>query len=294
MNRALLFITCTAAVLNTVFALTADDISECPSIDWHRSPKSVHDLKADDIEVIAAMGDRYDEDAPSLANYFQEYQPDLYGPSFGKRPARLCPGTFFCLGSQHDLSIDVLNAAQSGATSNELTEQVDYLTEQIGLDTEYATSWKLINLFIGFNDASISCLPNRTVAQYKANVKNSLIRLFEKVDNAFVNLVGIMEYNDLIYTTDQAPGYKKHFENNTIDLLDYECFCCRHPNGGVKFIGDIVKEYNIALSQIAEELSASYSKDGISPYLRKSQRDVTVVYQPMNPVISTVPPQSLR
>lgn len=103
-----------------------------------------------------------------------------------------------------------------------------------------------------------------------------------------------MEYNDLIYTTDQASGYKKHFENNTIDLLDYECFCCRHPNGGVKFIGERVKEYNIALSQIAEELSESYSKDGIFPYSRKSRRDVTVVYQPINPVISTVPPQSLR
>lgn len=59
MNRALLFVTCTAAILNLVFALTVDDISECPSIDWHRSPKSVHDLRADDIEVIAAMGDRY-------------------------------------------------------------------------------------------------------------------------------------------------------------------------------------------------------------------------------------------
>lgn len=65
---------------------------------------------------------------------------------------------------------------------------MDYLTEQIGLHTEHATSWKLVNLFIGFNDASVSCLPGKSAEQYKANVKNSLIRLFEKVDYVLVNI----------------------------------------------------------------------------------------------------------
>lgn len=208
-------------------------------------------------------------------------------------------------------SIDFLNAAQSGATSNELPEQVEYLTQRIGLNTYLANSWKLVNVFIGFNDASISCLPGKSVQEYKANVKNSLKKLIENIDYAFINLgmyviilqqlffnnlhiVGIMQYNDLIHLTDQKPGYKKKFVNDTIDLLDYECFCCRNPAGGVRFIGERVLEYNQALSEIADELTGSKIGDMIKPYVGKTTKNIAVVYQPMNPDISTVPPYSLR
>ncbi|KAI9266288.1 hypothetical protein EDC94DRAFT_515941 [Helicostylum pulchrum] len=302
MSRVLLFTTCIAILFNSVFSLTANHISECPPIPHHSPPKSVHDLRADDIRVIAALGDsvtaglvaKNDKGAATLANYFKKFQPDLYGSSIGDKPARLCKETFFCLDSRHDPSVDFLNAAQSGATSNELPEQVDYLIEQIGLHTEFATSWKLVNLFIGFNDASISCLPGKSAEQYKANVKNSLIRLFEKVDYALVNIIGIMQYNDLIHITDKVPGYKKRFQGNTTDLLNFECYCCRHPDGGIKFIGERVKEYNRVLAEVAEELSGSVFNDLIAPLEGKVRKNVSVVFQPMNPIISTVPPHSLR
>ncbi|GAA5805373.1 hypothetical protein HPULCUR_010889 [Helicostylum pulchrum] len=324
MSRVLLFTTCIAILFNSVFSLTANHISECPPIPHHSPPKSVHDLRADDIRVIAALGDSVtaglvaknvnttyltndqfveyrglswimggDKGAATLANYFKKFQPDLYGSSIGDKPARLCKETFFCLDSRHDPSVDFLNAAQSGATSNELPEQVDYLIEQIGLHTEFATSWKLVNLFIGFNDASISCLPGKSAEQYKANVKNSLIRLFEKVDYALVNIIGIMQYNDLIHITDKVPGYKKRFQGNTTDLLNFECYCCRHPDGGIKFIGERVKEYNRVLAEVAEELSGSVFNDLIAPLEGKVRKNVSVVFQPMNPIISTVPPHSL-
>lgn len=57
-SRVLLFTTCTAILFNSVLTLTAKDISECPPIPRHSPPTSVHDLRADDIRVIAALGDR--------------------------------------------------------------------------------------------------------------------------------------------------------------------------------------------------------------------------------------------
>ncbi|KAG1059744.1 hypothetical protein G6F42_028204 [Rhizopus arrhizus] len=96
--------------------------------------------------------------------------------------------TFFCLDAEHTPEIDVLNAAQSGATSKELPEQVDYLIQHLGQDTALADKWKLINVFIGFNDASVSCIPGRNVTEYKNNVKEALEQLISQVDYAFINL----------------------------------------------------------------------------------------------------------
>lgn len=103
-----------------------------------------------------------------------------------------------------------------------------------------------------------------------------------------------MQYSDLIHLADQLPGYKKNFLNDTINLLDYECYCCRHPHGGTKFIADRVTEYNQALSEIAGELTSSKIHDRIKPYMGQSLKNIAVVYQPMNPDTSTIPPTALR
>lgn len=43
----------------TAWALDVLDISDCPPLPPREGPSSVHDLRVDDIKVIAAMGDRY-------------------------------------------------------------------------------------------------------------------------------------------------------------------------------------------------------------------------------------------
>lgn len=107
-----------------------------------------------------------------------------------------------------------------------------------------------------------------------------------------------MHYNDLVHLTDKLPDYRRKFQNVRIDLLDFECYCCRHPNGGTEFIGDRVSEYNKALVEVSEELSSSVVDDIVEPILDpllgKKRKNVTVVFQPMNPIIATVPPTSLR
>ncbi|CAO3614535.1 unnamed protein product [Mucor fragilis] len=293
----------------TAWALEAVNINDCPQLPPRERPTSVHDLRVDDIKVIAAMGDSVsagmlakninstyismsdfveyrgvswtmggDSDAPSIAKYVKHFSPDLYGASVGQKPARLCPDTFFCLDAEHTPEIDVLNAAQSGATSKELPEQVDYLIQHLGEGTKLAKEWKMINVFIGFNDASLS----------------SLEQLIDQVDYAFINLIGIMHYNDLVYLTDnEDPSYRKRFENDTINLLDYECYCCRQPNAGPSFIGDRISMYNQALSRVAEEVSGTMLSDFLAPIMGTPLKNIAVVYQPMNTLIPTVPYKSL-
>jgi hypothetical protein len=103
-----------------------------------------------------------------------------------------------------------------------------------------------------------------------------------------------MRYNDLVHLTDKMPDYKRKFQNVEVDLLDFECFCCRQPHAGIQFIGDRVIEYNKALIEIAEELSGSILHDIVDPLLGNKGKNIAVVYQPMNPIIATVPPTSLR
>lgn len=48
-----------AAYGATAWALEAVNINDCPQLPPRERPTSVHDLRVDDIKVIAAMGDRY-------------------------------------------------------------------------------------------------------------------------------------------------------------------------------------------------------------------------------------------
>lgn len=81
-----------------------------------------------------------------------------------------------------------MNAAQSGAISSQMVDQVDYLAKRIGMNTPYATTYKMINVFIGFNDAAVSCLSPDSVSEYKGNVTANLKKLIDSIDYTFINI----------------------------------------------------------------------------------------------------------
>ncbi|KAI9478093.1 MAG: hypothetical protein EXX96DRAFT_483813 [Benjaminiella poitrasii] len=291
-------------ILNGAKSLEVKRIEDCPQlVPRNQRPNSVDDLRIDDIEVIAAIGDsitagmlaKNDSDAPSIARYIKHFNPNVYGASIGQKPARLCPDTFFCLDSHHDPEIDVLNAAQSGATSQELNEQVDYLVERIGQGTALATKWKLINIFVGSNDVSVSCMPGKSAEVFKSNVKSALEKLINNIDYAFINLVGILQNSELTDLVQrEAPEYKKNFNNENINLQQYECYCCSQPNGGVTFASQQAELYNEALAQIANELDNSLFQRLLGSLLYGPGKNIVVVYQPIDTLISTIPYTALR
>jgi hypothetical protein len=105
----------------------------------------------------------------------------------------------------------------------------------------------------------------------------------------------MMHYNDLVYLTKDVPGYKKTFQDENLDLMNYECYCCRRPEGGTSLIGSHITEYNQALAKIAEEVSGTLLMDILKPVISGTKnKEVAVVYQPMNVIIPSVPYNSLR
>lgn len=104
----------------------------------------------------------------------------------------------------------------------------------------------------------------------------------------------MMHYNDLVYLTLKAPGYRKYFQHNEINLLDYECYCCKLPQGGLSVLGKHVTEYNQMLEVVATRLSGSVVQGLLGPLFGGMSKNVAVVYQPMNTLIPTVPYDALR
>lgn len=92
----------------------------------------------------------------------------------------------------------------------------------------------------------------------------------------------------------KAPGYRKYFQHNDINLLDYECYCCTLPQGGLSVLGEHVTQYNQMSEAAARRLSGSLIQDILDPLLGKTSRNVAVVFQPMNTLIPTVPYDALR
>ncbi|KAI8991689.1 hypothetical protein BDF20DRAFT_812747 [Mycotypha africana] len=282
--RIILFICSLSFTVRYVHSLKALEITQCPKLAPREPAKSVFDLRPDDIEVIAGMGDSVsagllDADAQSLPAYIRQYQSKLMGASIGKRPAEICPDTFFCTSTLHSPKVDQLNAAQSGATTRELPEQVAYLKQYIGQGTALASKWKLINFYMGYNDGSVSCLPGRNEREYWLNVRNALNDLITSIDYTFINLIGLTHYSEVVDTvrTTAPAGYKKTFPDGRNDLSSIECYCCSQPNGGVNYISERVTGYNKALQLIAEEIQKTTTKN------------VTAVYQPTSIISSSVP-----
>ncbi|KAI7848208.1 hypothetical protein BDC45DRAFT_450680 [Circinella umbellata] len=170
-------------------------ISECAQLQPRSSPPAgPHDLRPDDIKVIAALGDSImagfalegindgkggsgllnvssfteyrgqswgmggDDGAITLANMVSHYNTSLEGRSQGSHIATICYADL-CLDQFRYKNKDVLNGALSGGIAMNLKDELDYLIlrmkELPGINFE--TDWKMITIQIGSNDQCASC-----------------------------------------------------------------------------------------------------------------------------------------
>ncbi|KAI8084802.1 uncharacterized protein BX664DRAFT_387486 [Halteromyces radiatus] len=302
-------------VIVLIHVASASDINDCSVPDDIQPPKNVHYLHPSHIKVIASIGDSItagvaamnidsefvteddfkqyrglswlsggDPGASSIANYIKHYSSDLFGSSTGVRQLPLCEKTFFCLTYPHEFEQDQLNAAIPSAVSNTIEEQVDYISKYIGVDSSQSQNWKLINIFIGTNDISVSCMPDYRAANYEKNIRAGLARLKEKVDHAVINIVGLVHTEQIIGLTDKQPGYRKYFQDQKTDPQLFECMCCRLPGLGKIDIGLHVDRFNKILQSVAKE----YGPDGTL-----GSDSFTVVYQPFPLNIKSIPPTAI-
>ncbi|XP_065845298.1 phospholipase B1, membrane-associated-like isoform X2 [Oscarella lobularis] len=197
----------------------------------HLPPRSipantVHELRPDDIKVVAAMGDSitagfyarstyfwqiieytgvswsiggYLKNATmsaTIPNFLEFYNADVKGASMSFRPPLPC----ISIESQNNL-----NVAMSGSTSGLLMKQAMNMKKimERRSDINIDEDWKLITLWIGGNDLCFSCVEgittpfcdfdNITVENFLKDVEEALVYLKDNVPKAFVNLVNVVD-----------------------------------------------------------------------------------------------------
>ncbi|ORX56325.1 hypothetical protein DM01DRAFT_1334798 [Hesseltinella vesiculosa] len=266
-------------------SLQAAEIAGCPKIEASQIPaaKNVYDLHPSHIKIIASIGDSItsgvgakniekpfaalsdfkqwrglswlnggDEDATSIANYIKHYSPSVYGSSHGMRDMAMCPDTFFCLKYEHDFEVDQLNAALPSAVSSSFVDQVNYLIKYIGNGTAYDNDWKMINVFLGSNDISVSCMPGYREEDFNKNMRAGLDLIKEKIPKVIVNLVSIFHTEKIVRR--EQPGYRKLFEHSPeLNPRHYESLCSQIPVFGDIDLSAHVEQFNRALEKIGRD-----------------------------------------
>ncbi|KAI9263352.1 hypothetical protein BDA99DRAFT_438457 [Phascolomyces articulosus] len=171
------------------------DISECPQLAPRSSPPAgPHDLRPDDIKVVAALGDSImagfalegindgengtsllnassitefrgqswgiggDEGAVTIGNFVKHFNASSEGQSHGSHLATICYAKL-CLDMFRHADLDVLNGALSGGIAMNLKDELDYLIPRMKElpNVNFETDWKMITIQIGSNDQCASC-----------------------------------------------------------------------------------------------------------------------------------------
>ncbi|KAM9316187.1 phospholipase B1, membrane-associated [Gastrophryne carolinensis] len=178
----------------------------------------VHQLKAADFKIVAALGDSITagngagafvldlldvvteyrgiswsiggdgdlSNTTTIANILRKYNPDLQGYSLGK--------------ASHHLKKSMLNRAVPGAKADDMLEQSENLVKALKRmnmtgKINYAEDWKLLTIFIGGNDLCGICKNPiyHSPEQFVYRIKQALDYLQQEVPRMFVNLVTILD-----------------------------------------------------------------------------------------------------
>ncbi|TPX71932.1 hypothetical protein SpCBS45565_g00917 [Spizellomyces sp. 'palustris'] len=248
-------------------------------------PESVHDLRIDDIKVIAALGDSItaglgakgivrgdppsienimedrgvsfsmggDPDALTLPNLIQYYRQDLVGASMGSHLTEICYGPW-CPPFQYRPS-DNMNAAQSGAMASNLEYELTYLITRLRTEqaVDFENDFKLITIFIGNNDACFGCEPFSGHTYLSPELFEMAIRaLLEKihlnVPRAVVNLMMGFNVSQVWDLTHDDP-YCSKLRNSG---LVFECTCAFLSPILRTLMDTIIQSYNERLASIAK------------------------------------------
>lgn len=271
----------------------------CPKIGKrNKTSTSVHSLHPQDIKVVMAMGDSVTAafgamgtqglthdllewrgwsfsiggapNASTVPKFLQHYNPGVVGMSLGEHEWEFCWG-LLCPERRHP-ELDQLNAAQSFAMmynmangpGNQLAYLVDTLKSSAYID--YANDWKLLTLYIGSNDMCAGC-DNHTAwqpvsyEQYKQYFHQMLFGLKASVPRLFVNVVQLLRVSDVYNITLHSEYCRSMHES----IFKFECSCA-FANSSLgreqrEKMDELTDQYNLALQQVVDEISAVPSND---------------------------------
>ncbi|KAI8896079.1 hypothetical protein BC833DRAFT_630742 [Globomyces pollinis-pini] len=292
-------------------ALAVQNINTCPPLPKRASkPTSVHDVRIDDIKVVAAIGDSItagfgaagsrgplslknlyeqrglswsmgsDAGTVSIANFIKNYNPNVIGGSVGEHIVNVCYGPL-CPPFQYKPDLDRFNAARSGALAANLPDEVDWLVKQMknNPNVDMANDYKLINLFIGSNDVCLGCQPVLkdfvlTGDQFESTMRDVLFKIQWNIPKAIVN---IHQQFDVAQVYDLT-----RFEPKCIAIraasLGLLCPCAFQPlfaDRNRRAMKELAAEYNRRLEKIQKDFLAN-KNDNFMYVLNPSFRDVNL------------------
>ncbi|KAI8968248.1 hypothetical protein BDF20DRAFT_908042 [Mycotypha africana] len=291
----------------------------CPFLTPRAAPAtSVHDLRPDDIRIVAGIGDSVmaafaakgleersffniknlyenrgisfpmggDPDTYTLPNIINYYSHDLLGSSKGDHLITICFGNQICPPGQYRPKIDVLNAAQSGARSVNLNHEIDYLEDQLNdmyeKGTAKPTDWKLLTFFIGSNDICHSCTePTSLPTPFAANVLAAIERIRATMTNILIQVIGLMRVHDIVLATSNYTDYCTPIPMSDFIGHDHECECS-HSEYNRTIMSDMFPKYNDALQNIVKQ------------YQVTKDPNFAVVFQPLYIDIMSFPIEAIR
>ncbi|KAJ2994594.1 hypothetical protein HDV02_001483 [Globomyces sp. JEL0801] len=286
------------------------NINSCPPLPKRDSkPANIHDVRIDDIKVVAAIGDSItagfaakgsrgplslknlfeqrgvswsmgsDAGAVSVANFVKNYNPNVIGGSVGEHFVNICYGPL-CPPFQYKPDLDRFNAARSGALAANLPDEVDWLIRQMkkNPNVDMANDYKLVNLFIGSNDVCLGCQPFFKDFvfggdQFEDTMRDVLFKLQWNIPKVIVNIHQQFDVSQLYDLTRWEP---KCIAIRALSL-GLQCSCAFAPFGDKKRrdMKELAAEYNRRLEKIQKDFLAD-KNDNFMVLLNPSFRDVNI------------------
>jgi phospholipase B1 len=248
---------------------------------------TVHNLRPNDIQCVAAIGDsitaglgaqaktpiglfteyrgvswsvggdqNYDQ-VLTLPNILRQYNPNLKGFSTGT--------DIIFLGGQNATN-NHLNVAKSGDTSIHMLDQAKILLARFNTkkDCDLINDWKVITLFVGGNDLCLSCEDYNAYSpeNYAKHIQDALDFFHANIPRAFVNLVLVLDVRS-VETLNAGGLVCELLHSNT-------CPCAAYPRNQTD--RDILAQY---INEYQQKLI-----DLVNTGRYDTKNDFTVVVQP--------------
>jgi phospholipase B1 len=168
------------------------------------------------------------------------------------------------------MGVSAGNAALSGAMAVNLNEQVDYLIKYVkssyfeGRD-KFDTHWKYINIFIGANDACVSCsnmisslVAAASPSDFGYYLRQALMRLREHFPRSIVN---VLHLPDLTHMYDLVRQDPECFKARKVPLYNLECHCIFGDETQREKVRKTIQAYNDEIAEVVYELNREWKYD---------------------------------